>query len=53
MAAMTAWAPIGEQPVWQGVLRNAGGAPIAGAKVRLAANGVQADSVTGADGTSS
>jgi hypothetical protein len=38
------------QPVWQGVLRNAGGAPISSAKVRLAGNGKQAEAVTGSDG---
>jgi hypothetical protein len=50
LLAVAAWAQPAEQPVWQGVLHNAGGAPIPGAKIRLAASGVQADSVTGADG---
>ena len=36
--------------VWQGVLRNSAGAPIAGAKVRLAGNGTAAEASTGADG---
>jgi hypothetical protein len=50
LLAVAAWAQPAEQPVWQGVLRNAGGAPIAGAKIRLAANGAQAGAVTGTDG---
>jgi hypothetical protein len=50
LLAMAAWAQPAAQSVWQGVLRNAGGAPIAGAKIRLAANGAQADAVTGAEG---
>ena len=39
-----------EQPVWQGVLRNAAGAPVPAARVRLAANGVTAEAATTADG---
>ena len=35
---------------WQGVLRDPGGAPIASAKVRLAGSGMQAESVTTANG---
>jgi hypothetical protein len=38
------------QGMWEGVLRNTAGAPIAGAKMALAANGVKAEAVTGADG---
>jgi hypothetical protein len=45
-----AWAQQPAQSVWQGVLRNAGGAPIAGAKVRLASTGSAAEAVTGDDG---
>ncbi|MGA2084651.1 MAG: TonB-dependent receptor [Terracidiphilus sp.] len=37
-------------PVWQGILRNASGAPIPGATVRLAANAA-AEAVTAADGS--
>src|SRR5271170_8121279 len=37
-------------PVWQGILRNAAGAPIAGAKVRLASQSATSEAVTGADG---
>lgn len=36
---------------WKGVLRNPGGAPIAGAKVSLAGNGNGSEAATGADGT--
>jgi Carboxypeptidase regulatory-like domain/TonB-dependent Receptor Plug Domain/TonB dependent receptor len=38
------------QPVWQGVLHNTGGAPVADAKVELAGNGQSANTRTGADG---
>jgi hypothetical protein len=38
------------QAVWQGVLRNATGAPIPAATVRLAAGGVSAQGLTSADG---
>ena len=37
-------------PVWQGFLRNAGGAPIAGAKVRLAGGTGKAEAITASDG---
>ena len=37
-------------PLWHGVLRNAGGAPIPGAIVRLAVGRVQAQAVTDSDG---
>jgi hypothetical protein len=37
-------------PVWQGILHNAAGAPIAGATITLAAGGVSADAKTGPDG---
>jgi hypothetical protein len=36
--------------IWQGVLHNAAGAPIAGAKIRLAIGAANAEAVTGADG---
>jgi hypothetical protein len=36
--------------VWQGTLRDATGAPIAQATIRLAGNGAAAEAVTGADG---
>ncbi len=35
---------------WQGTLHNAAGAPIVGAKIRLAGNGASAEAVTAADG---
>jgi hypothetical protein len=38
------------QSAWQGVLHNAAGAPIAGAKVRLSSKGSAAEATTGADG---
>jgi hypothetical protein len=50
LPATVAWSQPAAQPVWQGVLRNAGGAPISDAKVRLAGNGAQAEAVTSADG---
>jgi hypothetical protein len=50
LTAGGAWAQQPEQPVWQGVLRNAAGAPISSAKVRLSGNGAQTEAVTGADG---
>jgi Carboxypeptidase regulatory-like domain/TonB dependent receptor len=37
-------------PAWQGVVHNAAGAPVAGAKVELAGNGQHAESRTAADG---
>jgi hypothetical protein len=45
-----AWAQQPAPAVWQGVLRNAAGAPIPAATVRLASNGASAQAVTGADG---
>jgi hypothetical protein len=50
LPASEAWPQPAAQPVWQGVLRNAAGAPISAAKVRLAGNGAQAEAVTGSDG---
>jgi hypothetical protein len=38
------------QASWRGILRNAAGAPIAGAKVELSATGARAEARTGADG---
>ena len=38
------------QTTWRGVLRNAAGAPIAGAKIELTAADAKADARTGADG---
>ncbi|HEY1902393.1 MAG TPA: carboxypeptidase regulatory-like domain-containing protein [Terracidiphilus sp.] len=37
-------------PIWQGFLRNAAGAPIPGAKVRLTGSGAHAEAVTTSDG---
>jgi hypothetical protein len=48
--SVAGWAQQAAQPVLQGVLRNAAGAPIPAATVRLAASGAQAQAVTGADG---
>jgi Carboxypeptidase regulatory-like domain len=45
--------PASQQPgqsVWHGVLRNAAGAPLAGAKIHLGAATAGGDAVTGADG---
>jgi hypothetical protein len=50
LAASCAWAQPTAQTVWQGVLRNPAGAPIPGAKVRLAGNSAKAEAVTAADG---
>jgi hypothetical protein len=44
------WAQQTAKPVWQGVLRNAAGAPIPAATVQLAADGTQAQAITGGDG---
>ena len=38
------------RPVWQGVVRDGAGAPVAGAKVQLAVGQVKAETVSGADG---
>jgi hypothetical protein len=50
LSTLRAGAQQSAQPVWQGVLRNAGGAPIAAAIVWLTGNGAKARAVTGADG---
>src|ERR1035437_6714370 len=39
-----------DQPVWQGTLRNASRAPIAGAKIRLSGGRITAEATTGSDG---
>ncbi len=44
------WAQQPARSVWQGLLRNTAGAPIAEAKVRLAGNGSASEAVTGTDG---
>jgi hypothetical protein len=44
---------VAQSPIpsaWQGTLRDASGAPIAGAKIRLSADGKTAEAVTAADG---
>jgi hypothetical protein len=51
LAVAGAWAQPAALPVWQGILRNAAGAPIPGATVRLAASAAEAEAVTGADGS--
>jgi hypothetical protein len=50
LMAVAAWGQQASQAVWQGVLRNAGGAPIAAAKVRLADKSASAQAITSADG---
>ena len=45
-----AWSQLAAQSVWQGVLRNAAGAPIPAAKVRLTGSNTGAEAVTAADG---
>jgi hypothetical protein len=47
---LTAGAACAQQAIWQGVLHNAAGAPIASARVRLSGNGAQAEAVTADDG---
>jgi hypothetical protein len=37
--------------VWQGIVRNAAGAPISAAKIRLTTNSASAETTTGADGS--
>lgn len=44
------WTQPPVQCVWQGVLHNSAGAPIGGAKVRLAGPDADAETITGADG---
>jgi hypothetical protein len=50
LLATAGWAQQAAQTAWQGVLRDAAGAPLADARVRLAGGGAQAEAVTGADG---
>jgi hypothetical protein len=51
LCAQGAWAQAAAPlAVWQGVLRNAAGAPIAGASIGLAAKGAKSQASTGADG---
>jgi hypothetical protein len=50
LMAITAWGQPSAQNGWQGVLSNAAGAPIAGAKVHLAGAAGDAEAKTGADG---
>ena len=49
-SAIGAWAQAAIQPEWQGVLRNPAGAPISGAKIRLASATTKAEAVSKADG---
>ena len=51
LAAAGAWAQPAALPVWQGILRNAAGAPIPGATVRLTANAAVAEAITAAAGS--
>jgi len=47
---LAAFSQQAAQPVWRGIVRDTAGAPVAGAKVRLAAKQVQAEAMTAADG---
>jgi hypothetical protein len=49
LSAVATWSQQPAQPIWQGVLRTPGGAPIAAAKVRLSGN-TTVEAKTGADG---
>jgi hypothetical protein len=51
VSAWTAAAQTAAQAVWQGVLRTASDAPLAGAKVALASKTAKAEAVTAADGS--
>ncbi len=50
LAAAGAGAQQAELSVWQGIVRNAAGAPIPAVTVRLAASGTSAEAVSGVDG---
>ena len=50
IASSIAFAQTGAQAAWRGVLRNAGGAPIAGARVTLTSSTAKAESRTDASG---
>jgi hypothetical protein len=50
LLAAAGWAQQAAQPVWQGVLRNEGGALLSGARVRLSGGGKHAEAMSGADG---
>ena len=50
LVTAAAWAQPPAPSVWQGVLRNAAGAPIPAAKIRLAAKSARAEAVTASDG---
>ncbi len=50
ITSASAAAQTAAQAVWRGVLRNAGGAPIADAKITLASNGHKADARTDSSG---
>lgn len=50
LAAPGAWSQQAAAAVWHGVVRNPAGAPIAGARIRLAAKGASEQVTTGADG---
>lgn len=44
------WAQPAVGPVWRGVVRDTGGAPLVAAKVKLVSKGATSEAVTGADG---
>ncbi len=50
LATIEVWAQSASQPVWQGVLHNAAGAPIPAAKIKLAGSGAHSEAATTADG---
>ena len=50
LSAVTLWAQAPTQTGWQGVLRDAAGAPILDAKIHLSGNGVSLDATTTTDG---
>ena len=50
LTVTNSWTQQPAQCTWQGLLRNAAGAPIPSAKIRLAGNGAAAEAVTGTDG---
>jgi len=50
LASTLGWAQPVAGPIWQGVVRDTGGAPLVAAKVRLVGKGASAEAATGADG---
>lgn len=50
LSTVGGWAQTAAEPIWQGVLRNPGGAPISSAKVKLVSPTTSAEAITGTDG---